>query len=77
MPPRQEADFTRQPRVLRNDHGVLVPPVLGGWEPTLSVSVVVPAHGHPEKLAMVLASLSAQSYPSHLMEVVVVDDGSP
>ncbi|MFJ9553050.1 glycosyltransferase [Nocardiopsis sp. NPDC101807] len=76
VPPRPEADFTRQPRVLRNDHGVLVPPVLGGWEPVLSVSVVVPAHGHPEKLAMVLASLSAQSYPSHLMEVVVVDDGS-
>ncbi|MGW8527796.1 glycosyltransferase [Nocardiopsis sp. NPDC055824] len=66
-----------QPRLYRNDYSPLVPPVLGGWEPTLSVSVVVPAHGHPEKLAMVLASLSAQSYPSRLMEVVVVDDGSP
>ncbi|GAB3707600.1 hypothetical protein GCM10028793_40120 [Nocardiopsis oceani] len=51
--------------------------MLGEWVPALSVSVVVPAHGHPEKLALVLASLAAQSYPAHLMEVVVVDDGSP
>ncbi|MYR34205.1 glycosyltransferase [Nocardiopsis alba] len=50
---------------------------MGGWEPSLSVSVVVPAHGGSEKLALVLASLAAQSYPAHLMEVVVVDDGSP
>ncbi|OKI19151.1 glycosyl transferase family 2 [Nocardiopsis sp. TSRI0078] len=65
------------PRLWRNDYSVLQPPPLGEWTPTLSVSVVIPAHGHPEKLAMVLASLSAQSYPAHLMEVVVVDDGSP
>jgi len=75
--PRQDTDFTRQPRVRRNDHGILRPPALGEWAPTMSVSVVVPAHGHPEKLAMVLASLAGQSYPAHLMEVVVVDDGSP
>ncbi|WP_285733689.1 glycosyltransferase family 2 protein [Nocardiopsis sp. ATB16-24] len=70
-------DAEGSPRVWRNDYSVLCPPPLGAWEPTLSVSVVVPAHGHPDKLAMVLASLSAQSYPSHLMEVIVVDDGSP
>lgn len=66
-----------QPRLYQNDYSPLRVPPLGGWVPTLSVSVVVPAHGHPEKLAMVLASLAGQSYPSHLMEVVVVDDGSP
>ncbi|MFE9242341.1 glycosyltransferase [Nocardiopsis sp. NPDC006938] len=66
-----------QPLVFRNDYAPLTPPVLGEWTPTLSVSVVIPAHGHPEKLALVLASLAAQSYPAHLMEVVVVDDGSP
>ncbi|MFE0267102.1 glycosyltransferase [Nocardiopsis alba] len=67
----------RQPIVHRNDYTALPVPPLGGWEPSLSVSVVVPAHGGSEKLALVLASLAAQSYPAHLMEVVVVDDGSP
>ncbi|MFD3684365.1 glycosyltransferase family 2 protein, partial [Nocardiopsis sp. NPDC058631] len=45
--PREDIDFTRQPRVPRNDHGILRPPALGEWTPVLSVSVVVPAHGHP------------------------------
>ncbi|GAA1464128.1 glycosyltransferase [Nocardiopsis exhalans] len=60
----------------RNDYGSLSVPSLGTWEPQLSVSVVIPAHGHPDKLELVLASLAAQSYPSHLMETIVVDDGS-
>ncbi|WP_232832297.1 glycosyltransferase family 2 protein [Nocardiopsis sp. FIRDI 009] len=64
------------PRVKRNDYGSLVVPALGSWTPRLSVSVVIPAHGHADKLELVLASLAAQSYPSHLMEVIVVDDGS-
>ncbi|MEU3016668.1 glycosyltransferase family A protein [Nocardiopsis sp. NPDC007018] len=75
--PRGAVDFGGQPRLRRNDYAPLTPPALGEWTPTLSVSVVIPAHGHPEKLALVLASLAAQSYPAHLMEVVVVDDGSP
>ncbi|WP_116247913.1 glycosyltransferase family 2 protein [Nocardiopsis sp. FIRDI 009] len=76
-PPRGEGDYTDQPRLWRNDYSPLRPPVLGEWTPTLSVSVVIPAYGEPEKLALVLASLAGQSYPVHLMEVVVVDDGSP
>ncbi|MDE3719989.1 glycosyltransferase family A protein [Nocardiopsis sp. N85] len=75
--PRGEVDFTGQPRLVRNDHASLTPPAPGAWTPTLSVSVVIPSHGHPEKLAFVLAALAGQSYPAHLMEVVVVDDGSP
>ncbi|MBQ1082916.1 MULTISPECIES: glycosyltransferase family 2 protein [unclassified Nocardiopsis] len=75
--PRGAVDFGGQPRLRRNDYAPLTPPPLGEWTPTLSVSVVIPAHGQPEKLALVLASLAAQSYPAHLMEVVVVDDGSP
>ena len=74
-PDRQ--DRPGQPRVFRNDYAPLTPPRLGEWTPTLSVSVVIPAHGHQDKLDLVLASLAAQSYPAHLMEVVVVDDGSP
>ncbi len=77
MLPRGEVDFGAQPRLRRNDYAPLSPPPLGEWTPTLSVSVVIPAHGHPDKLALVLASLAAQSYPAHLMEVIVVDDGSP
>ncbi|MEU2975230.1 glycosyltransferase family 2 protein, partial [Nocardiopsis alba] len=46
----------RQPIVHRNDYTALPVPPLGGWEPSLSVSVVVPAHGGSEKLALVLAS---------------------
>ncbi|KOX18362.1 hypothetical protein ADL05_07225 [Nocardiopsis sp. NRRL B-16309] len=62
--------------IRRNDYSVLDPPPLGGWDPVLGVSVVVPAYGGQEKLDLVLASLAAQSYPAELMEVVVVDDGS-
>ncbi|GHC93396.1 hypothetical protein GCM10007079_42750 [Nocardiopsis terrae] len=65
-----------QPRLRRNDFSVLEPPLLGEWEPELSVSVVIPAYGGQEKLDLTLASLAAQSYPGDLMEVVVVDDGS-
>jgi GT2 family glycosyltransferase len=64
------------PRVRHNDYGTLAPPKIGEWEPRLSVSVVIPAYGNQEKLDLTLASLAAQTYPSRLLEVVVVDDGS-
>ncbi|WP_231618578.1 glycosyltransferase [Nonomuraea sp. SBT364] len=53
----------------------MTPPELGAWSPALSVSVVIPAHGGPH-LDLTLAALAAQTYPGHLMEVLVVDDGS-
>jgi GT2 family glycosyltransferase len=65
-----------QPRIRRNDYSALRPPAPGRWEPTLPVSVVIPAHGSAGKLDLTLASLAAQSYPSHLVETIVVDDGS-
>jgi GT2 family glycosyltransferase len=40
------------------------------------VSVVVPPHDASRTLGCTLASLAAQTYPRHLLEVVVVDDGS-
>ncbi len=64
-----------RPVVSANDWGVLDVPALGDWTPELSVTVVVPAH-RPRHLPLVLASLAAQTYPSHLLEVVVADDGS-
>ncbi|MFB9801229.1 glycosyltransferase, partial [Streptomonospora salina] len=65
-----------RPWIRRNDYTALEIPRLGEWEPHLSVSVIVPAHGHQDKLDLVLAALAEQSYPSRLMETVVVDDGS-
>ncbi|MDO9495297.1 MAG: glycosyltransferase family 2 protein [Nocardioides sp.] len=67
--------MTGQPRVRRNDWGTLTPPELGAWTPTLSVSVVIPAYDAGRLLPTVLAGLAAQTYPAHLLEVVVADDG--
>ncbi|HEX4816421.1 MAG TPA: glycosyltransferase family A protein [Nonomuraea sp.] len=64
------------PRIPHNDFGVLTPPALGAWEPSLAVTVVVPVHDRQETLDLTLAALSAQSYPEHLLDVIVVDDGS-
>jgi GT2 family glycosyltransferase len=65
-----------QPFVRGNDWPSLRPDPLGSWEPSRSVSVVIPAHGSSGTLPYTLASLAAQTYPAHLMQVVVVDDGS-
>ncbi len=65
-----------RPRIRHNDYSPLSPPEAGHWTPRLPVSVVVPAHGGQRILDLALASLSAQTYPAHLTEVVVVDDGS-
>ncbi|MEV4067771.1 glycosyltransferase [Nonomuraea dietziae] len=64
-------------RIRRNDFGPLKPPALGAWEPSMTVTVVVPAHGGQEKLDLTLAALSNQTYPARLLDVIVVDDGSP
>ncbi|MFD0890323.1 glycosyltransferase, partial [Streptosporangium algeriense] len=42
----------------------------------MAVSVVIPARGGQDRLDLTLAALAAQTYPAHLLEVVVVDDGS-
>ncbi|WP_433420020.1 glycosyltransferase family 2 protein [Microtetraspora malaysiensis] len=66
----------RQPRIPANDHGVLDGvPEPGEWTPCLSVSVVVPTSGTGDILPLTLAALAAQTYPRHLLEVIVVDDG--
>ncbi|MCD0443769.1 glycosyltransferase [Glycomyces sp. A-F 0318] len=70
------SDSPKRPRIVRNDYRALHPPKQGDWRPSLAVSVVVPAYGAQDKLDLTLAALAAQSYPSDLMEVVVVDDNS-
>ena len=73
---RKRTDDRQRPLIHRNDYSVLSPPELGHWEPTLTVSVIIPAHNHQDKLDLVLAALAAQTYPSHLTEVVIIDDAS-
>ncbi len=68
--------FRAQPRVRGNDWPSLAVPALGGWEPARTVSVVIPAYRAAATLPLTLAALTAQTYPAHLLEVVVVDDGS-
>ena len=64
------------PRVLRNDWSTVSVPDLAGWRPTKSVSVIIPAFRNQATLDLTLASLSVQTYPADLLEVVVADDGS-
>ncbi len=74
--PAEPHHASRMPRVRGNDHSVLKPPALGTWTPRLSVSVIIPAHRSQRTLDLTLAALAAQSYPAHLLEVIVADDGS-
>lgn len=68
--------MSRTPRVIRNDWSRVAVPDLDGWRPALTVSVVIPAFQCQTTLDLTLASLSRQTYPADLLEVVVVDDSS-
>jgi glycosyltransferase involved in cell wall biosynthesis len=63
-------------RVVRNDWSAVTPPGLNGWQPSETVSVVIPALADQHVLDLTLAALSGQTYPAELLEVTVVDDGS-
>ena len=43
---------------------------------TLKVSIIIPVYNRNRILANTLAALTHQTYPQHLIEVIVVDDGS-
>jgi GT2 family glycosyltransferase len=62
--------------VAHNRWDLLDVPAIGGWEPRLSVSVVIPYYQAPDAIRLTLAALAEQTYPSELLEVIVVDDGS-
>lgn len=70
-------DSRVQPLIRRNEWRALPTAELGAWTPTKSVSVVIPTWSADATLPVVLAALAAQTYPTHLLEVVVVDDGNP
>jgi len=40
------------------------------------VSIIIPVYNRPKLLGITLAALTHQSYPKHLIQVIVVDDGS-
>lgn len=48
----------------------------GSPDAQLSVSIIIPVKDRAEELQRCLASLQKISYPAHLIEVIVVDDGS-
>lgn len=47
-----------------------------GFEPAVFISVIVPARNEAANIALCLQSLLSQHYPSHLYEIIVVDDHS-
>ncbi|MYE65472.1 MAG: glycosyltransferase, partial [Acidimicrobiaceae bacterium] len=59
-----------------NDWRSLPVPPVEEFEPSRSVSVIVPYYEAPEALALTLAGLQLQTYPQELFDVIVVDDGS-
>ncbi|MGB7860748.1 MAG: glycosyltransferase, partial [Acidimicrobiia bacterium] len=63
--------------VARNDWKAIPVPELGMWTPNLTVSVVLPYYQRSRELTLTLAGLASQTYPHHLLQVLVVDDGSP
>ena len=61
--------------VFQNQWHCLDVPAIGDWSPTAKVSVIVPTRDSPNRLSSLLQSLAHQTYPSDLLEIVVVDDG--
>jgi len=45
-------------------------------EYSLPVSIVIPVYNRKEKLAKTIAALTHQTYPHHLIEIIIADDGS-
>ena len=79
-----EANFVSEPTVSPapasvpyNDWRKVPVAPLATFAPSLPVSVVIPSYRTPpETLARTLAGLESQTYPRHLFEVVIVDDGT-
>ena len=74
----ERMDHSRVPPagVRGNDWRELAVAAPDRFEPELPVSVVVTYYEAPAALELTLAALEGQTYPRHLFEVVIVDDGS-
>ncbi len=51
-------------------------PLLYSLTPSPGISVIVAARNEEDNIQTCLKALSAQEYPAHLWEIIVVDDGS-
>ena len=67
---------TTAARVRGNDYRQ-IPHGQQSFEPMLPVSVIIPYYDAPAELVLLLACIKCQTYPGELLEVVIVDDGSP
>ena len=65
-----------QKAVYGNDWRTLEPAQIGSSKNSEKVTVILPCYMGQEELALTFAGLSKQTYPHHLLEVIVVDDGS-
>jgi len=59
-----------------NDWRTLNPSEIGEGDFVDRVTVILPCYMGQQELALTFAGLSKQTYPHHLIEVIVVDDGS-
>ena len=68
-------------------YGILILYYRAGWQQVpvfvpeeniaeTKISVIIPARNEEENIGNLLTSIMAQTYPSHLYEVIVVDDNS-
>jgi cellulose synthase/poly-beta-1,6-N-acetylglucosamine synthase-like glycosyltransferase len=46
------------------------------WDPESTVSIIIPARNEEHNITQVLKDILSQYYPTHLMEVIVVNDHS-
>ena len=46
------------------------------FQPNIAISVIVAARNEADNIAACLTALAACEYPAHLLEIIVVDDGS-
>ena len=71
-----EKEYKLENAIHGNDWRVLNPLEIGGEGFTDTVSGILPCYMGQKELALTFAGLSNQTYPHHLLEVIVVDDGS-
>lgn len=45
-------------------------------EPSIRISIIIPARNEEENIGKLLSSIEKQAYPNHLFETIVVDDHS-
>lgn len=59
-----------------NNWRSLLPEDDAQWNPSKLVSICIPCRNPSDNLSHILRGISFQSYPHHLIEVIIADDGS-